>query len=95
MPHPPAGRTGDSAEMVLRLAQERDRIAGAVNDTAIRRIAAAGLALETAIWLVNGNYRAAGKIQDALGELDLTIRDLRNALFDHHQPDSPDGRQPG
>jgi hypothetical protein len=94
MRDPSLGRAGDSAEVMLRLVEDRDRVAEAVNDTVIRRIVAAGLALETAMGLLDGNGRVAGKIQDALGELDLAIRDFRNVLFDHHQPDSPNGGQP-
>ena len=81
--------------MTLRLVQERDRIAGALNDVVIDRIFSAGLALETALGLLDGHRGAAGKVREALGELDLAIRDVRNVLFDHRQPDSPSGGPPG
>ena len=81
--------------MTLRLAQDRDRIAMALNDIVIHRVFSAGLALETALGLLDSPRGAAAKIQDALGELDLAIRDVRNVLFDHHQLDPrPAGRQP-
>jgi hypothetical protein len=85
---PPPGRAGDSAEVTLRLVQEHDRIAGGMNDIVVRRLFSAGLCLETALGLM-GDHPGAAKVQDALGELDLAIRDFRNVLFDHHQPDSP------
>jgi signal transduction histidine kinase len=92
---PLSGRAGGPAEVTLRLAQDRDRIAQALNDIVIHRVFSAGLALETALGLLDSRRSAAAKIQDALGELDLAIRDVRNVLFDHHQLDPrPAGRQP-
>ncbi len=85
----PPGRAGGPAEVTLRLVQERDRIAGALNDVVIDRIFSAGLALETALGLLDGHGGAAGKVREALGELELAFRDVRNVLFDHRQPDSP------
>ncbi len=92
---PPPGRAGDPAEVTLRLVQERDRIAGALNDVVINRIFSAGLALETALGLLDGHRGPAGKIREALGELELAIRDVRNVVFDHHQPNPPSGSPPG
>ena len=71
---PPPGRAGDPAEVTLLLAQERDRIAGALNDVVINRVFSAGLALETALGLLGGDRGAAGKVREALGELDRAIR---------------------
>ena len=82
-------------EAVLRLVQDRDRIAGALNDVVINRIFSAGLSLETALGLLGGHRGAAGKVREALGELDLAIRDVRNVVFDHHRPDPPCGGPPG
>ena len=73
---PPPGEGGGPAEVALRLVQERDRIAGALNDVVINRIFSAGLALETALGLLDGHRGAAGKVREALGELDLAIRDV-------------------
>jgi hypothetical protein len=92
---PPPGRAADPAEVTLLLVQDRDCIAGALNDVVIRRIVSAGLALESALGLLDGHRGAAGKVRDALGELDLTIRDVRNVMFDHHQPGPPSGGPPG
>ena len=92
---PAPGRAGDPAEVILHLVQDRDRIAAALNDVVIRRIFSAGLALETALGLLDDQRRAAGKVREALGELDLAIRDIRTVVFDHHQPDPSYGRPPG
>ena len=85
---PPPGRAGDPADAMLLLVQDRDRIAGAMTDLVVRRLFSAGLALETALGLI-GDYPGAGKVQDAIGELDLAIRDVRNVVFDLRQPDPP------
>ena len=36
-----------------------------------------------------GDHPGAGKVQDAIGELDLAIRDVRNVVFHFRQPDPP------
>ena len=85
---PPPGRAGDWADAMLLLAQDRDRIAGGMNDLVVNRLFAAGLTLEMALGLM-GDHPGAGKVQDAVGELDLAIRDIRNVVFDLRQPDPP------
>ena len=62
--------------------QDHDRIAAGRNDIVAHRLFSAGLSLETALGLM-GDYRAAAKVREAIGELDLAIRDFRNVLFDH------------
>ena len=91
---PPAGRSGESAEVMLRLAQEHDRMARGMDDIVAHRLFSAGLCLETALELMGG-HPAAGKVEDAIGELDLALAGVRTVLFDHHQPDSPPGGRPG
>jgi hypothetical protein len=89
----PRGRSGESAEVMLRLAQEHDRIAG-MNDIVVYRLFSAGLSLQTALGLMDG-HPAAAKVEQAVGELDLAIADFRDVLFDHHQPGPPAGGRPG
>jgi hypothetical protein len=90
---PLPGRAADSAEVTLRLAQDRDRIASGMNDIVVHRLFSAGLCLQTALELM-GNHPGAAKIQEAVGELDLAIRDFRNVLFDHYEPDPLPGGRP-
>jgi signal transduction histidine kinase len=90
---PPPGWAGDCAEATLLLVQDRDRIAEGMNDLVVHRLFAAGLTLETALGLM-GDHPGAGKVQDAIGELDLAIRDIRNVVFDHQQPNPLSGGQP-
>ena len=78
----------------MRLVQEHDRIAAGMNDIVVHRLFSAGLSLETALGLM-GDQPWAAKVQDAIGGLDLAIRDFRNVLFDHHRPDPPHGDLPG
>ena len=91
---PPPGGAGDSAEVILRLVQDRDRIAEGMNHLVVYRLFAAGLALETALELI-GDHSGAGKVHEAIGELDLAIRDVRNVVFDHRQSDLAPRTQPG
>jgi hypothetical protein len=80
---PPPGTAEVWAQVILRLAHDHDGIARDVN-VVVNRLFAAGLALETALGLI-GDHPGAGKVQEAIGEVDLAIRDFRTALFDHHQ----------
>ncbi len=85
---PLPGRAGDSAEVTP---QDRDRIAEGIdgmNDTVVHRLFSAGFCLQTALGLM-GDHPGAAKVQEAVGELDLAIRDFRNVLFGHYQPDPP------
>ena len=90
---PPWG-AGDLAAVTLLLVHDRDRVAEAMNDAVVYRLFSAGLALETALGLM-GDSPGTANVRKAVGELDLTIRDVRDVLFDHHQPDPPSGRPPG
>ena len=96
---PQPGSAGDRAEEALLeeallLVQDRDRIAADMNDIVVHRLFAAGLVLETALGLM-GSHPGAGKVREAIGELDLAIRDIRNVVFDHRQPDPLSGGRPG
>lgn len=78
---------------MLLLVQDRDRIAGAMNDHVGHRLFSAGPAPGTAPGLTGG-HPGAGKAREATGELDLAIRDARNIAFGHRQPDPPSGGFP-
>ena len=70
------------------LTDGHDRIAAGLNDMVVRRLFSAGLALEAVVGLM-GDHRAAGTVQEAISELDLAVRDLRDMVFNHHRPDLP------
>ncbi len=86
---PPPGKAEVWAQVIVRLAHDHGHIARDMNDVVVHRLWAAGLALETALGLMGG-HPGAGKVQEAIGEVDLAIRDFRTTLFDHYQR-----RQPG
>ena len=91
---PPPVRGGDGAEAALLLARDRDRIAEDMNDVVVRRLFSAGLTLETALGLI-GDHPVARRVQQAIDQLDLAIRDVRNVVFDHYRPHPPSGGPPG
>jgi hypothetical protein len=78
----PAGRGAPGpAEVIRQLAEDHEQIAQGLSDVVVRRLFSAGLDLQAALALI-GDHRVAGKIEQVLGELDLAIRDLRDAVFD-------------
>lgn len=76
------------------LLRDHGRIARGMSDIVVHRLFSAGLALETALKLI-GDHPGVSKIQEAIGELDLAIRDFRNSAFDHRHPDLPHGGPAG
>jgi signal transduction histidine kinase len=91
---PPAGKSTDSAETTRRLVEDRDRIARGITDVAVRRLFSAGLALESALGLMDG-HPARENIQNAVAELDQAIIDLRDAVFGARPTASPYGETSG
>jgi len=79
---PEDGCAAGPAEAIPRQAEDRERIAVALNDVVVRRLFTAGLDLQAALGLM-GDHSATGKICHAVDELDQAIRDIRDAIFDH------------
>lgn len=69
-------------------AQDRDQLAEGIHGTVAGRLFSAGLALEAVAGLI-GDHSAAGQVQQAISELDVAVRDLRDIVFDHRRPDLP------
>jgi|HubBroStandDraft_6_1064221.scaffolds.fasta_scaffold430702_2 hypothetical protein len=78
---PPAGKSGP-AEVLLPVVRDNDQMAERLNDIVVRRIFSAGLSVQSALGRMGSDHPAAGKLRDAVGELDLAIQDIRTALFD-------------
>lgn len=89
---PPAAMTCDGAAVTLHLVRDRDRIAQDMNDIVVHRLFSTGLALQSALGLL-GDHPGAGKVHDAISELDLAIRDIRNVVFDHDRCSPAPGRE--
>jgi len=82
----PVAGAGDSAQVIVRLTEDRERIAAGMNDLLVHRLFSAGLSLQTALGIL-GAHPATGKIWDAVNDLDLAVRELRSILFDQLAPD--------
>jgi two-component system, NarL family, sensor histidine kinase DevS len=68
----------------LVLVEERERIARDLHDTVIQRIFAVGLRLQTAAAMAPDKVR--DRIVDVVDDLDITIRELRTAVFQLGSP---------
>jgi PAS domain S-box-containing protein len=78
-------RLRDEAELATARANEqvsadRERIARDLHDTVIQRIFSAALSLQGASRLTD-NPKLTQRIENVTGQLDLTIRELRTAIF--------------
>lgn len=76
------GQARDDGELVVVL-EDRDRIARDLHDVVIQRLFATGLMLRGA-HRVATQPEARERIETAVNELDITIRDLRSAIFELH-----------
>jgi signal transduction histidine kinase len=64
----------------LAVLEDRERIARDLHDTVIQRLFATGLALR-AVTYITAKPEVAARIQQAVDELDTTIRDIRGVIF--------------
>jgi signal transduction histidine kinase len=66
----------------MTLSADRERIARDLHDTVIQRLFATGLALQATLRLVRADPEAAqARIERAVDELDITVRQIRTAIF--------------
>ena len=62
----------------LALAEDRERIARDLHDTVIQRLFATGMSLQSTTTVVRTDATAAvGRIEQAIDDLDVTIKDIR------------------
>jgi len=72
----------------LVLLEDRERIARDLHDTVIQRLFATGLTLQGAVRLTQ-RPEVAERIQQAVEDLDDTVREIRTAIFELHTPRGP------
>jgi len=67
----------------LALVEDRERIARDLHDTVIQRLFATGLSLQSTIRITE-KQEVATRLQQAVDDLDQTVRDIRSAIFELH-----------
>ena len=72
----------------LTLVEDRERIAADLHDTVIQRLFATGLGLQSAVRAI-ADPAAARRVQEAVDELDKTIRQIRSTIFALESPRAP------
>jgi signal transduction histidine kinase len=71
----------------LALSEDRERIARDLHDTVIQRLFATGMSLQSAAGLIRADATtAAARVEQAIDDLDQTIREIRTAIFSLEQP---------
>jgi signal transduction histidine kinase len=66
----------------MMLVADRERIARDLHDTVIQRLFATGLSLQGAVGLVRRDaHHAVERIEASVDELDLTVKEIRSAIF--------------
>ena len=65
----------------LALVHDRERIARDLHDTVIQRLFATGLSLQGTVRLVRGGAEVMERIEQAVEDLDVTIKHIRSAIF--------------
>ena len=68
----------------LDVVEDRSRIARDLHDTVIQRLFATGLSLQGAARLAEPLPQVVDRIQSAVDELDLVVREVRESIFELH-----------
>ncbi|MCU1499317.1 MAG: putative signal transduction histidine kinase [Acidimicrobiales bacterium] len=68
----------------LDMVEDRERIARDLHDTVIQQLFATGLTLQSAIRLAQPLPLVASRIEQAVNDLDLVVRQVRTSIFELH-----------
>ena len=71
---------------MLDLLADRDRIARDLHDHVIQRLFATGLSLQGSLRMI-ADAEARKRVQQAVGQLDQTVMEIRTSIFDLHTAD--------
>ena len=71
----------EQGKMTKALVEDRERIGRDLHDSVIQRLFATALSLQALVRLVEPVDGAPERVQEAVGELDATIRDIRSTIF--------------
>ncbi|MEP6626238.1 MAG: histidine kinase [Acidimicrobiia bacterium] len=88
-----AGVAIENARLHARVAElaqseDRDRIARDLHDTVIQRLFAVGLSLQGSVRL-SADQMVVARLESAIDEVDVTVREIRTAIFELHPPRHP------
>ena len=78
------------AQRQLDVFADRDRIARDLHDHVIQRLFASGLQLQSTLRRI-ADPGARARVQQAVEDLDATIREIRTSIFDLHTAGEPSG----
>ncbi len=88
-----AGVAIENARLHARVAElaqseDRDRIARDLHDTVIQRLFAVGLSLQGSVRIAT-DPTVVTRLESAVSEVDITVREIRTAIFELHPPRLP------
>jgi signal transduction histidine kinase len=70
-------------QRMLDLLADRDRIAGDLHDHVIQRLFASGMSLQAIVGRI-ADTEARNRVNNVVGQLDETMREIRTSIFDLH-----------
>lgn len=78
------------SQRLLDVLAERDRIAQDLHDHVIQRLFATGMSLQGTLRRID-DVHARARVEQAVEQLDATVREIRTSIFDLHASEHPEG----
>jgi len=76
----------------LSLVEDRERIGRDLHDTVIQRLFATGLSLQGTIRRVQDRPEVAGRLEQAVDDIDMTVKEIRSTIFELNASREQDGQ---